>query len=127
MKNFIASIMQEKRRYSRYNLPLELFVNSREKENEENEEQINISEEGLCFESGGNFEQNDFVFFHLQGKKKTELEHVKFSVLGKIVWCKKNGNSKKKYGAQFKFYNDPFSNQQRVNMLSALNTSGQCA
>ncbi len=111
--------VNDKRRYSRLTLPLQVNINSKE----HNDDHLsNISEGGVCFQSTHSFEDNDFIFFHFLGDKKSSLENIKFSILGRIVWHDDDTDGAiNRYGAQFTFYNDPFSKQQRDTMLSLIN------
>jgi len=110
--------VMEKRKYPRYSLPLNLFINQR---TENGDSQCDISYEGTGFISNHIFKSDDFVFFHFSGKSNTHIENIKFSVLGRIVWVSQIGENQYKYGAQFKFYNDPFSRQQQVLMKTVIN------
>ncbi len=108
----------EKREYPRYHLPLRLYINKRK---DRYEEQCDIGEGGLSFQSSLLFKEDDFILFHLAGNANSKLNSIKFSILGRIVWFDKTKDDTIKYGAQFKFYNDPFSTQQRSIMTSTIN------
>ncbi len=111
--------VNNKRRCSRFTLPLQVHINSK---GDEDGQLSNISEGGVCFQSTHSFEDNDFIFFHFLGDKKSSLENIKFSILGRIVWHDEDSTrARNKYGAQFTFYNDPFSKQQRDTMVSLIN------
>ncbi len=110
--------VKEKRRHDRLSLPLKVYVNTKVNGGDKLQ---NISEGGICFQSDNSFAENDFIFFHFYGDEESTLKSVKFSILGRIIWhdeIEENGN---KYGAEFTFYNDPFSKQQRSTMISILN------
>jgi hypothetical protein len=108
----------EKRKHCRCHLPLKLLIN---KKKEGDERQCDISMGGVSFMSSIPFKENDFILFHFSGKENSDLESVKFSVLGRIIWLSKTNDGTYKYGAQFKFYDDPFSSQQHSIMRSAIN------
>lgn len=109
---------KENRLFKRQNLPFDLYINN--KGNGKKGLQVDISKDGVGFESTHFFNENDFVFFHFLGVKDSTLDDVKFSALGKIVWHSEF-NDKHLYGAQFKFYNDPFSKQQMMIINSVVN------
>jgi hypothetical protein len=108
----------EKRKHCRYNLPLKVLIN---KKKEGDERQCNISMGGVSFLSPIPLKENDFILFHFSGKENTDFDSIKFSILGRIIWLDKNSDDTYKYGAQFKFYDDPFSSQQHSIMTSAIN------
>ena len=108
---------REKRKYNRYFLPLEVFVNNSEYTNDIF---CNISEGGVCFKSSVIYDLNDYVFLHFSSEKGFSIKNVKFSTICMIVWQKKSIEYEIKYGAQFIFYNDPFSLQQKDRMLTFL-------
>ena len=107
----------EKRKYQRYCLPLNLSINNKK---ESSERQRDISEGGVSFQSPVLFKENDFVLFHFSGEENSDINNLKFSVLGRIIWQTKSEESTYRYGAKFKFYNDPFSTQQQSIMSSVL-------
>lgn len=112
--------IKEKRKYHRFLLPLEVFVNNNEYTNDIF---CNISEGGVCFRSSVTYNLNDYVFLHFSSDKNFSIKNIKFSTICMIVWQETNVEYDFKYGAQFKFYNDPFSKQQKDRMLTLLNYS----
>ena len=108
----------EKRKYRRYNLPLKLLIN---KKKNGDEKQCDISMGGVSFLSPVAFKENDFVLFHFSGKENTDFNAIKFSILGRIIWYDRANDNNFIYGAQFKFYDDPFSTQQHSIMTSTIN------
>lgn len=106
----------ERRKHSRRFLPLDVFVNNK---GSRDDIQFDICEEGVCFRSTNRFLLNDFLFFYFIGQQESAIAEVKFSILGKVVWSSEQANGCYKYGAQFRFFNDPFSKQQKQCMLSA--------
>ncbi|MGD9201695.1 MAG: PilZ domain-containing protein [Chitinispirillia bacterium] len=111
---------KEKRKYNRYFLPLEIFVNNSEYTNDIF---CNISEGGVCFKSSVAYNLNDYVFLHFSSEKSFSIKNLKFSTICMIVWQEKSVEYENKYGAQFIFFNDPFSKQQKERMLTFLNFS----
>ncbi len=107
----------EKREYSRYHLPLNLNVN---KKKDNSDKQYDISLGGTCFFSLNIFKENDFLLFHFSGIKGSPYEGIKFSILGRIIWLQKFNYKMTKYGAEFKFYDDPFSSQQQSSLSSII-------
>lgn len=105
----------EKRKANRCAVDLEVFVN---KGINSEDNVFNMSREGVCFGSNNTFKPNDFILFHFTKEDDSYGQNIKFSILGKIVWRKENGSNISKYGAQFKFYDDPFSDQQRNKLCS---------
>lgn len=108
----------EKRKHRRLYLPLNLSINNKK---ECNERQCDISEGGVSFRSTSLFKENDFVLFHFSGEEESEIDNLKFSILGRIIWLDKTNDDSYRYGAKFKFYNDPFSIQQHSIMASVIN------
>ncbi len=107
----------EKRRFSRFKIPLNVFINSR---GINNDHLSNISEGGACFTSSHIFQKNDFIFIHFNGAGESSLKHVKFSILGKVVWHENIEDHLSEYGAQFTFYDDPFCTQQQSTMKEVM-------
>jgi len=118
MTPFNQTEIVEKRKHCRYNLPLKVLIN---KKKNGDEKQCDISVGGVSFLSPVAFKENDFVLFHFTGKEDTDLNAIKFSILGRIIWFDRANDNTFRYGAQFKFYDDPFSTQQHSIMTSAIN------
>lgn len=113
-----TNISSEKRACSRYDFPLDVYTNKKE----ENRERLcNIGKGGVCFRSPDFFNLNDFILFHFSTRKESPVKDVNFSILGRVAWVDKKEGDLNTYGAQFKFYNDPFSRQQYSKMTSSIN------
>lgn len=123
--NFQTTIPVEQRRHRRVAIPLKMCT---DKEEALRERQINISQGGVCFTSPHKYEREDFILFHFWPTNDSSSDDKRFSIVGKIVWCKNGERDEEgrlyRYGAQFKFYDDPFSRQQRDTLLSVFNSYG---
>ncbi|MBN1980569.1 MAG: PilZ domain-containing protein [Chitinivibrionales bacterium] len=95
---------------------MDIYVNVKGKNYDS---QFDISEEGACLQSTNCFMLNDFILLHFIGQKDSAIAEVKFSILSKVMWVKEICNGQYKYGVQFRFFNDPFSKQQKNAMMTA--------
>lgn len=111
------NILNEKRQFVRFCIPLDIFVNkTRNKKNMF----CNIGEGGACFESTYAYKLNDFLFLHFSLENKEAIHNGNFSALGRIVWLRRKAKDLILYGTQFEFYNDPFSKQEQEKMYTIL-------
>ncbi len=109
--------LPDKRKHRRLRLPLECYVN---RKSSISDRQSNISYGGVSFYSPKSFNIDDFIMIHFIGEQSSSIAGLKFSSVGKVVWSESEMDGKRKYGIQFKFYDDPFCRQQFTLLRSAI-------
>lgn len=118
MPSIDSESVTERRSYSRYNLPLILFINTK---GEDGDSLCNISKGGACFKSPVIFNIDDFVLMHFLAGKESPLDNIKFSLVGRIIRVDEKEGDQFKYGVKFEIFNDPFSREQYSKMISSVN------
>jgi len=110
----------ERRNSPRYDLPLEVCTN---KEMDFHEKHCDTSSGGTRFVSSLTFQVNDYVLLHFVTSADVPSSlKTTFALLGQIRWVQTLNERQNLYGVAFRFFEDPYFNQQRTRFESFLRT-----